>query len=85
MKITTQRAKDMSLIEREIIKMIFNDAIKFPHDGKWRTYKRDFTFQGTVYTVTCSFSYDAINFLYRNMEVIGETKTIIIDPMDYRH
>lgn len=83
MKIKTQRVKDMSLIEREVIKMIFDDAIKFPNDGQWRTYKRSITFQGDDYTVTCSFLYDAVNFLYKNLEIIGNTKIIMIDPKDY--
>lgn len=79
MKITTQRVKDMSLIEREVIKMIFDDAIKCPNDGKWRTYERGMTFQGDEYTVTCSFYYDAVNFMYKNLEIIGVTKIITLD------
>lgn len=83
MNITTQRVKDMSLIERQVIQMIFRDIIKQPHDGQWRKYKRGFTFQDHKYTVTCSVYYDGIKFMYRNMAIVGETKTIIIDPSEY--
>ncbi len=81
MLMATKRVKEMAPIEREIIKMIFDDACKLPHDGRWRKYQRNFTFEGKQYSVTCSFCYDALTFQYRNMVIVAETKTIFIDPL----
>lgn len=78
-----KRVKDMPPIERAIIKMIFDDAIKYPHDGTWYKYKRGFTFEGVNYEVKCRFNYDGINLTYDNMVITRETQTIFLDPKDF--
>jgi len=78
-----KRTREMAPIERAIIKMIFDDAIKKPHDGTWYKYKRGFTFEGVNYEVVCKFSYDAINLSYKDMVITRETQTIFLDPKDY--
>jgi len=79
----TKRVKEMVPLEREIISMIWKDIAEIPNDGLWRKYKRDFTFDGKKYTVTCRIFYDSINFIYKDMVIVGETKTILLDPMDF--
>ncbi len=78
-----KRAKEMAPIERQIIKMIFDDIIKYPHDGTWYKYKRGFTFENENYEVVCSCNYDGVHFGYRDMVITKETQTIYIDPKDY--
>lgn len=75
-----KRTKDMPPIEKFVVKMIFDDVINLPHDGKWYKYKRPFIFDNVNYEVTCSFSYDGIHLSYRNMIITRETQTILLDP-----
>lgn len=78
-----KRRWEMSPLEQAIIKMIFSDAIKYPHDGTWYKYKRGFTFEDVNYEVKCRFNYDGVHLTYKDMIITRETQTIMLDPKDY--
>lgn len=78
----TKRAKDMLPIEKAIILMIWEDIQNLPNDGRWRKYTRGFTFEGKRYTVICRVFYDAVNFIYKDMVIVADTQTIMLDPMN---
>lgn len=78
MSLIIKRTRDMSQLEKDVIKMIWADIKNIPDDQKWRSYEKKFTFEDKKYVVRCTFKLDNMFFTYKKFTISHDTQLIEI-------
>lgn len=79
----TERTKDMPILKRKAIAMVWNDIQKIKHDGRWNVYEAELKHENDSYAVKCNVSFDGQIFLYKNLSIAKNMKAIYLNPKDY--
>jgi hypothetical protein len=71
-----KRIKEMSELERSIMKMVWEDVQKLPSYMGWRGYKRKFVYDHKPYQYECEFLVEDNHLQLRNVHIEHEQVVI---------